>query len=105
MTKRIAEMTPEQLARELQRRKSDAYRDYHREYRRYRYATDPEFRERLKQQKRTRARERYHNDPEYRERLKARRRSRRAQSAHLHPCSDGVAPSLAVGRGATQPSD
>ena len=73
MTKRIAEMTPEQLAREQQRRKSDAYREYHREYRRNRYANDAEFRERLKEQKRARARERYHNDPEYRERLKARR--------------------------------
>ena len=81
MTKRITEMTPEQLARELQRRKSDAYRKYHREYRRNRYANDPEFRERLKEQKRARARERYHNDPEYRQRLKThRRRSQRAQS-------------------------
>jgi len=74
MTKRISKMTPEQLARELQRRKSDAYREYHREYRRNRYAYDLEFRERLKEQKRARARERYHNDPEYRKRLKVRRR-------------------------------
>ena len=81
MTKRIAEMTPEQLAREQKRRKSDAYREYHREYRRNRYAIDAEFRERLKEQKRARARERYHNDPEYRQQLKARRRrSQRAQS-------------------------
>ena len=80
MTKRIAEMTPEQLAREQQRRKSDAYREYHREYRRNRYANDAEFRERLKEQKRLRARERYYTDPEYRQRLKKRRRSQQAQS-------------------------
>ena len=80
MTKRIAEMTPEQLAREQQRRKCDAYREYHREYRRNRYANDAEFREQLKEQKRLRA------DPHHevdRSRCLQRRCPRRRVSHHV----------------------
>ena len=47
-----------------------------REYRRERYAKDPEFRERVLERKRKYQRERYASDPEYRERKRAREREK-----------------------------
>jgi hypothetical protein len=85
MTKRVSDMSPEELdrhrARDRERYAKDAkHRERQqtrmREYRRERYATDPEFRERVLERKREYQRGRYANDPEFRERKRAREREK-----------------------------